>query len=114
MGPYSHIVIANELETFVKPDNVQENYWGAVAPDVQYVVRGMPKKQTHLSSEKIADYIHKYPQHKDFLMGYLIHCLSDQLSLRRIIRAKFPFSLIKKRITKKSCTVILEFLNVEL
>ncbi len=50
MGPYSHIVIANELETFIKPDNLQEFYWGAVAPDVRYVVRGMPKKQTHLSS----------------------------------------------------------------
>ena len=47
-------------------------------------------------------------------MGYLIHCLLDQLSLRRIIRGKFPFSLIKKRITKNNCTVILEFLNIEL
>ena len=74
----------------------------------------MPKKQTHLSSEKIQNYIYLYPQLKDFLMGYLVHCISDQLSLRGIVRGKFPFILVKNRITKNNCSIILEFLNIEL
>ena len=114
MGPYSHIVIAHELETFIKPDNTQEYYWGAVAPDVRYVVDGMTKKHTHLSAEEIKTYMHKYPLLMDFLNGYMVHCLSDKLSLRTIIQQKFPFSLIKNRITKNNCTIILEFLNIEL
>ena len=101
------------LKNSFKPVNTQDYYWGAVAPDVRYVVKGMPKRQTHISSEKIMDYIHKYPKLKDFLNGYLVHCLSDELSLHKIVRRQFPFLLIKKKITKKNCPVILEFLNIE-
>ena len=59
MGSYSHIIIANELESFIKPDNTQNYYWGVIAPDVRYVVKGMHKRQTHISSGKITDYMYK-------------------------------------------------------
>ena len=112
MGPYSHIVIANELESFIKPENKKEYYWGAVAPDVRYLKKNMPRKQTHFSYEKIQSYLIQYPDLKDFLNGYLIHCLTDKLSIKKIIRKRFPFILLKSRITKSNSAIILEFLNI--
>jgi hypothetical protein len=114
MGPYSHIIIAGELETFIKPDNVLEYYWGAVAPDVRYLMKNMPRKQTHVSEDKILSLMQRYPKQKDFLQGYFIHCISDKIDIKRIIQKRFPFSLVKKRITKNNCTLILEFFNVEI
>ncbi len=114
MGPYSHIVIANELIPFIKPKNKEDYYWGAVAPDVRYLVQNMPRKHTHFSVEKILNLIIKYPDQKDFLLGYLIHCITDKIDIRRILQKSFPFSLVKKRITKNNSTLILEFFNVEI
>lgn len=114
MGPYSHIVIANELESFIKPENEKEYYWGSVAPDVRYLLPNMLRKQTHISEAKILSLIKKYPQQKDFLQGYMVHCISDKLDIRQIIRERFPFRLVKRRITKNNCTLILEFFNVEI
>jgi hypothetical protein len=112
MGPYSHIVIANELESFIKPENKKEYYLGAVAPDVRYLKENMPRKQTHFSYEKILNYLVQYPDLKDFLNGYLIHCLTDKLSIKKIIGKRFPFILLKSRITKSNSAIILEFLNI--
>jgi len=114
LGPYSHIVIANELESFIKPENEREYFWGAVAPDVRYLVKNMSRKHTHFSEEKILRLMIKYPEQKDFLQGYLVHCIADKLDLRQIIRKRFPFSLVKRRITKNNSTLILEFFNVEI
>lgn len=111
MGPYSHIVIASELETYIKPNKSQEYYWGAIAPDIRYLVIGMDRGQTHISSEKIMDYIVQYPQLKSFLQGYLVHCLSDELDLPQIIQKKFPFILQKNELSSQLCSVILEFYN---
>lgn len=114
MGPYSHIVIASELESFIRPDNLEEYYWGAVAPDVRYLVKGITKRQTHFSAEIISEYMLQYPRYRSFLQGYLIHCLTDKLDLQRIIQQRFPFSLLKRKITKNNCSVILEFFNIEI
>ena len=112
MGPYSHIVIANELESFIKPIDKKEYYWGAVAPDVRYLKKNMTRKQTHFSYEKILNYLVQYPELKDFLNGYLIHCLTDKLDIKSIIEKRFPFILLKSRITKSNSAIILEFLNI--
>lgn len=114
MGPYSHIVIANELESFIKPENENEYYWGSVAPDVRYLIKDMPRKYSHFSTEKILNLMIKYPEQKDFLQGYLIHCITDKIEIRRVIQKSFPFSLVKKRITKNNSSLILEFFNVEI
>ena len=114
MGPYSHIVIANELIQFIKPENEDDYYWGAVAPDVRYLVQNMPRKHTHFSAEKILNLMIKYPEQKDFLQGYLVHCVTDKIEIRRILQKRFPFSLLKKRITKNNSSLILEFFNVEI
>ena len=113
MGPYSHIVIASKLEKTIGPDNLQEYYWGAVAPDIRYLVTGMARSETHIPVEKILDYQVQHPQLKAFLQGYLVHCLSDELDLPLIIQKKFPFNLQKKKLTPQHCSVILEFYNIE-
>ena len=113
MGPYSHIVIASKLETTIRPDNLQEYYWGAVAPDIRYLVTGMSRSETHIPVEKILDYQVQHPQLKAFLQGYLVHCLSDQYDLPLIVQQKFPFSLQKKKLTPQQCSIILEFYNIE-
>jgi len=114
MGPYSHIILAQELIPVINPKNVKEYYWGSVSPDVRYVDQNVSKKQTHLSTLKILELVQKYPEYKDFLKGYLIHCLSDKLEIKPIILNRFPFKLFKSRVTKSNSTVILEYLNIEL
>ena len=113
MGPYSHIVIAGELEAYLNPDNSREYYWGAVAPDIRYIVPGMPRSKTHISPEKIVNYMVQYPQLKNFLQGYLVHCVSDQLNLPKIINRRSLFVLQKAKLSAPYYTVILEFFNIE-
>jgi hypothetical protein len=113
MGPYSHIVIAQGLEETIRPDNLQEYYWGAVAPDIRYLVVGMPRNATHISVDKIAAYMRNYPERKAFLQGYLVHCVSDSLNFPGIIQRKIPFNRQKEKLSPQHCTVILEFFNIE-
>ncbi len=112
MGPYSHIILASELETYIKPDNPQEYYWGAIAPDIRYLVAGMSRSQTHISAEEILGYIGQYPHLKSFLQGYLVHCLSDKLDLPTIMQRKFPLYWQNNELSSQHCTVILEFFNI--
>ena len=112
MGPYSHIILASELETYIKPDNPQEYYWGAIAPDIRYLVAGMSRSQTHISPEEILGYLGQYPHLKSFLQGYLVHCLSDKLNLPNIIQRKFPLYWQKNGLSPQHCTIILEFFNI--
>ena len=73
MGPYSHIVVAGQLATYIQPENPSEYYWGAVAPDIRYLIAGMPRSQTHISAERILSYRVQYPALRDFVKGYLVH-----------------------------------------
>lgn len=36
MNPYSHLVLAAQLEADIRPADRLEYYWGAVAADVRY------------------------------------------------------------------------------
>jgi len=113
MGPYSHLVVARELEAYTQPADAQEYYWGAIAPDVRYLVVGMSRTQTHISVEKILGYVAQYPELKDFLKGYLVHCLSDEIDFPKIMGQKFPFCLQKEELAPQHSSVIFEFFNIE-
>ena len=65
MNPYSHIVVASKVETLVHPENTQDYYWGAVAPDIRYLA-AMQRWQTHIPSERIVSLISQYPDLKSF------------------------------------------------
>jgi hypothetical protein len=112
MNTYSHLVIADEIKPYIQPDDDQEYYWGAIAPDVRYVA-GMRRSQTHLSTEQIQAYMAHYPALKPFLQGYLVHCLTDELDLRGIFANKFPFYLFKKKLAAQHYPVILELFYIE-
>jgi hypothetical protein len=112
MNTYSHLVLANEIKPSIQPDNDEEYYWGAITPDIRNLV-GMRRSQTHLSSEQILTYMAKYPHLEPFLQGYLVHCLTDELDLVSIFNRKFPFCLLKKRLTAQHYPVILELFYLE-
>jgi hypothetical protein len=112
MNPYSHVVIASKLETLVNPENKQEYYWGAIAPDVRYLT-AMQRQQTHLPSQQIISLFSQYPFLKSFLQGYLIHCLSDEVELGQIFFKHFPFSVLKSKLSRQRIAVILEIFYFE-
>lgn len=112
MNPYSHIVVASKLETLVNPENIQEYYWGAVAPDIRYPAV-LQRQQTHITPRRIIDFISQHPHLESFLQGYLIHCLSDEIKLREIFFQHFPFSILKSKISRQQIAVILELFYFE-
>ena len=112
MNPYSHIVVASKLESLVNPENAQEYYWGAIAPDVRYLA-AMQRQQTHLPSQQIIALFPQYPSLKSFLQGYLIHCLSDEIELGQIFFKHFPFSALKSKMSRQKIAVILELFYFE-
>ncbi len=112
MGPYSHYVIANYIEDRLKPTDAQAYYWGSVAPDIRYLLPEMKRSETHLSTQVLQASMVQYPDLRDFLHGYLVHCLCDELDLLQIIQHKFPFNLQKNALSKRQGAVILEFFNI--
>jgi len=112
MHPYSHIVIASKLAALVKPGNLQEYYWGAVAPDIRYAA-ALPRQQTHIHSERIFEAISQYPELKPFLQGYLVHCLSDEIDLSQVFFQHFPFSVLKSKLSYQQIAAIFELFNFE-
>ncbi len=112
MHPYSHIVIASKLEGLVKPDDLQEYYWGAVAPDIRYVA-ALPRQQTHIAPERIIEATSQYPDLTSFLQGYLVHCLSDKIELSQVFFRHFPFSVLKNKLSYQQIAAILELFHFE-
>lgn len=112
MNIYSHLVLANEIKPYIRPENDEEYYWGAIIPDIRNLV-GMRRSQTHLSSEQILSYLSRYPELHSFLQGYLVHCLTDELDLVSIFATKFPFFLVKKKLTAQHYPMILELFYLE-
>jgi hypothetical protein len=87
MKPYTHFVIAAQLEEDILPELPEEYYWGAVAPDVRFIA-GVRREETHLSPEKILGFLEKYPHLKSFIQGYLVHCLTDSVEPRALLNKK--------------------------
>ncbi len=111
MGPYSHYLIASQLEPFVKPGQPGEYYFGAVIPDVRHLA-GLRRNQTHLSREKIRDCQSEYPDLKSFLLGYQVHCLIDEIDVAKVVSTAFPFNMLKavrrKNFSQQQITMLIE------
>ena len=99
MGPYSHYVMAAKLESSIHPENRNEYYWGAVAPDIRYLAN-MRRDQTHIGQEQIKELMVCYPALRSFLQGYQIHLLCDQVDIAQIVNSAFPFNLLNKILRK--------------
>jgi len=112
MIPYSHIVVAAQLEPLLSPAEPAEYYWGTVAADMRYPA-GVARSQTHLAPEQISAYAAKFPLNKSFLQGYLVHCLADEVDLKVIFGRQLPFLLFKRQLYRSRLAIILEMYHFE-
>ena len=100
------------MESRLRPEDPQAYYWGSVAPDIRYLA-GISRNQTHITTEKICEYMVQYPNLRSFLQGYLVHCLTDQIDLASILYHCFPLNLLKGKLSPKHLVVLLEFFYLE-
>jgi hypothetical protein len=112
MHPYSHLVIAAELEKDIRPRQANEYYWGAVVPDIRYLA-DMQRDETHLSAESILEYLNKYPELDSFIKGYLIHCLTDLVDLHALLNQRILFRPILQSFPHQFMPVMLESYFIE-
>ena len=96
MQPYSHFIIAGQLEAELRPDVPADYYWGAVAADIR-VTAGLPRERTHLSPEKVLEFRAKYPHLRAFIQGYLVHILSDLVEVQALIRQRPLMDFVLRR-----------------
>ena len=112
MNPYSHIVVASKLESLVDPKDQHEYYWGAIAPDIRYLA-AMQREQTHIPPETIIGFMSQYSHLQSFLQGYLVHCLCDEIELKRVFFQHFPFSIFRRRMSHQQVAILLELYYFE-
>jgi hypothetical protein len=112
MNPYSHLVIANNIARVIGPENPQQYYWGATAPDIRYLAR-VPRQKTHITDVEIAKLITRFPHLKSFLQGYLVHCLVDEIDLDAIFFSSLPLSVLKGKLSQEQISIILELYYFE-
>jgi hypothetical protein len=116
MGPYSHYVLAAKLESAIHPENRNEYFWGAVAPDIRYLAN-MRRDQTHVVQEQIKELMVSYPELRSFLMGYQIHLLCDQVDITQIVNSAFPLNLLnqlrRKRFSSQQMIVLVEMFYLQ-
>jgi hypothetical protein len=112
MKPYSHFVIAAQLENDIHPKSSEEFYWGSVAPDARFAA-GVSREQTHLSPEKILGYLDKYPHLESFIQGYLIHCLIDNVNTRALLHTKILLRPFLQRASIQFISTIIEAFYIE-
>jgi hypothetical protein len=107
MKPYSHFIVAVQLENEMCPKFLADYYWGSVAPDVRFSA-GLTHEQTHLPVEKIVDYLEKYPHLESFLKGYLVHCLTDSFDITSWLKNRMMLRPFLKQASHQFILTILE------
>lgn len=115
MGPYSHYALAAKLESILQPEDSNEYYWGAVAPDIRYLAN-LPRDRTHLEPDRIKELASCCPHLRSFLTGYHVHILIDQIDVSKVLSAAFPLSLFKKalrRITPQQMVMLVEMVSLQ-
>jgi len=87
MNPYSHLILAAQLEDEAAPADRAEYYWGAVAADARYTAR-VRRAQTHLPPEQAVGFFEKYPHLESFVQGYVVHLVTDLLKFRALLQQR--------------------------
>lgn len=108
MNSYTHIVLAKQAAALLQPQDPDAYYWGAIAPDVRYLANTR-RSQTHISQAELQLFLKRYPQQRSFLLGYMVHCLLDEIDLGQVIGARFPWNLAKGRFSPQQMAVLVEF-----
>lgn len=112
MEPYSHLVIASKLKHHIMPENLQEYFWGAIAPDIRYIAH-IERSKTHISPRNILTFTLQYPYLKSFLQGYLVHCLTDKVDFQEMFPITNQFHLFSNKNFHLQMTVALELFYFE-
>jgi hypothetical protein len=112
MNPYSHLVLANRLQSEIRPTHPADYYWGTVAPDLRYTAR-LRRYQTHLPPEQILEFRASYPELESFIQGYLVHCLADEVELWALLEKRWFLRPFIRHLPLKLAPVILESYLVE-
>ncbi len=112
MKPYSHLVLAAQLESDLCPHSLEEYYWGAVAPDVRFTA-GITRQGTHLPPEEILAFRKEYPQLESFIQGYLVHCLADRVDTRGLLHERILLRPFLKQASIHFISTIIEVFHIE-
>jgi hypothetical protein len=102
--PYAHFVLAEKIarEANLPISDNSEYYVGAFYPDIRYFTN-QPREKYHFSIDKLKPYELASNVPKDFLLGYKVHLLIDEIweypELKQMYYEAFP-SLIRKRMTR--------------
>jgi hypothetical protein len=102
--PYAHFVLAEQIarEANLHVTDKSEYYVGAFYPDIRYFTK-QPREKYHFAIEKLRTYELSNDVSKDFLLGYKVHLLIDEVweypELKQMYYEAFP-SLIRKRMTR--------------
>lgn len=111
MNLYAHAVLAHKLLPLVQPADPAAYLWGAVIPDIRYLV-GMRRKTTHLTDEEITGWFAQYPGCESFIQGYRVHCMLDRIDTASILGRIFPLNLLRrirrKPLSSQQAAVIIE------
>jgi hypothetical protein len=112
MKPYSHFAVASQLENDIHPKLVEQYYWGALAPDLR-LLAGFSHQRTHLSSEAIFVFLDKYPHLESFIQGYLIHCLTDDVEIGKLLRQRNDLLPYLNTVSTQFIATIIELFYIE-
>jgi hypothetical protein len=102
--PYAHFVLAEHVaqEANLSITDKAEYYVGAFYPDIRYFTK-QPREKYHFAVDKLKPYELANSVHKDFLLGYKVHLLVDEVweypELKQMYSKAFP-SLIRKRMSR--------------
>ena len=107
MHIYSHLVVAQAMLPHLQPADLSEYYWGAVAPDIRYAA-GMRRRQTHRPVEEVCGWLDSEPQLRDFILGYLVHILTDERDAAGALYDGFPVAFIRRRLPRSLAAALLE------
>jgi hypothetical protein len=102
--PYAHFVLTERVarEANLPITDKAEYCVGAFYPDIRYFTK-QPREKYHFAVEKLKPYELAGNVSKDFLFGYKVHLLIDEVweypELKQMYYQVFP-SLIRKRMTR--------------
>ena len=102
--PYSHYVLAQAVaqQGNLRLESKSNYYIGAFYPDIRYFT-GLPRERYHFPVERLEPYETDPTVSSDFLLGYRVHLLIDEIweypEVKRAYYDAFP-KLIRKRMTR--------------
>lgn len=110
--PYSHLVLAERIakDVGLPVANRAQYYAGAFYPDIRYFTK-QPREKYHFPVERLEPYKRDPETSKDFLLGYKVHLLIDEVweypELKAAYKQAFP-KLIRSRMTRGLQVLALE------